>query len=239
MAVQKTRRAPTLRTNVLLLILLRLRRRRDPGLLGLHHARQCDGRAARHAVRRKADPVRSLARHGRADAGSGAGRDADPLADHRRLGAATRPIRTSRRAPSPSSSNTGSRSPTTPTSSSSTARATTTTTTRRTRMPASSSASPCIAITRAMPGTTRRRSLAPGCHLNVDHDDELDVTKVWINCVVTRRREGAGRARHRLDLTAFIRRWSISRKRACRRCSSISRAPSRRTATRASSTSTR
>src|SRR5690242_11062091 len=27
-------------------------------------------------------------------------------------------------------------------------------------------------------------ALGAGCHLNVDHDDELDVTKVWINCVI-------------------------------------------------------
>jgi len=47
--------------------------------------------------------------------------------------------------------------------------------------------------------------LDAGCHLNVDHDDELDVTKVWINCVV---KDGAmvlGVLGTGIDLTSFIR----------------------------------
>ena len=47
--------------------------------------------------------------------------------------------------------------------------------------------------------------LDAGCHLNVDHDDQLDVTKVWINCVI---KDGAtilGVLGTGLDLTSFIR----------------------------------
>src|SRR3569623_1970690 len=48
-------------------------------------------------------------------------------------------------------------------------------------------------------------ALDAGCHLNVDHDDQLDVTKVWINCVI---KDGAtilGMLGTGLDLTSFIR----------------------------------
>ena len=47
--------------------------------------------------------------------------------------------------------------------------------------------------------------LDAGCHLNVDHDDELDVTKVWINCVVKDGATVLGVLGTGLDLTAFIR----------------------------------
>lgn len=46
----------------------------------------------------------------------------------------------------------------------------------------------------------------PGCHLNVDHDDVLNVTKVWMNCVVTFEGEVMGIVGTGLDLTAFLRR---------------------------------
>ncbi|RUT34418.1 diguanylate cyclase [Arsenicitalea aurantiaca] len=48
-------------------------------------------------------------------------------------------------------------------------------------------------------------ALGEGCHLNVDNDDTLRVTKVWMNCVI---REGArvlGIVGTGLDLTSFIR----------------------------------
>jgi diguanylate cyclase (GGDEF)-like protein len=45
----------------------------------------------------------------------------------------------------------------------------------------------------------------PGCHLNVDHDDVLQVTKVWMNCVVTFEGEVMGIVGTGLDLTAFLR----------------------------------
>ena len=49
-------------------------------------------------------------------------------------------------------------------------------------------------------------ALDGGCHLNVDHDDELDLTKVFINCIV---RDGANKVLGVLgtgiDLTAFIK----------------------------------
>ena len=48
-------------------------------------------------------------------------------------------------------------------------------------------------------------ALGEGCHLNVDNDDELQVTKVWFNCVVTDGREPVGVLGSGLDLTAFIR----------------------------------
>ena len=47
--------------------------------------------------------------------------------------------------------------------------------------------------------------LTPGCHLNVDHDDELDVTKVWINCVISDGGKVLGVLGTGIDLTAFIR----------------------------------
>jgi len=48
-------------------------------------------------------------------------------------------------------------------------------------------------------------ALSEGCHLNVDHDDALAVTKVWFNCVVTDGETALGVLGSGLDLTAFIR----------------------------------
>ncbi len=48
-------------------------------------------------------------------------------------------------------------------------------------------------------------ALGSGCHLNVDHDDALGVTNVWINCVI---REGGtvlGVLGTGIDLTSFIK----------------------------------
>lgn len=44
----------------------------------------------------------------------------------------------------------------------------------------------------------------PGCQLNVDHDDNLAVTKVWINCVVERDGRTLGIIGTGLDLSTFI-----------------------------------
>lgn len=44
-----------------------------------------------------------------------------------------------------------------------------------------------------------------GCFANVDHDDVLRVTKVWINCIITDRGQVLGVAGTGLDLSAFIR----------------------------------
>jgi len=43
-----------------------------------------------------------------------------------------------------------------------------------------------------------------GCQLNVDHDDNLSVTKVWINCVVEQAGRVLGIVGTGLDLTTFI-----------------------------------
>lgn len=48
-------------------------------------------------------------------------------------------------------------------------------------------------------------ALGAGCHLNVDNDDELQVTKVWFNCVVTDGKVPVGVLGSGLDLTSFIR----------------------------------
>ena len=48
-------------------------------------------------------------------------------------------------------------------------------------------------------------SAGPGCQLNVDHDDTLAVTKVWINCVVAEGGKILGVLGTGLDLTSFIR----------------------------------
>ncbi|WP_222875205.1 GGDEF domain-containing protein [Terrihabitans soli] len=48
-------------------------------------------------------------------------------------------------------------------------------------------------------------NLESGCHLNVDHDDNLKVTKVWINCVVRDGRDVVGVLGTGVDLTQFIR----------------------------------
>jgi diguanylate cyclase (GGDEF)-like protein len=48
-------------------------------------------------------------------------------------------------------------------------------------------------------------SLGEGCHLNVDHDDVLAVTKVWINCVIRDGERVLGVLGTGLDLTAFVK----------------------------------
>jgi diguanylate cyclase (GGDEF)-like protein len=48
-------------------------------------------------------------------------------------------------------------------------------------------------------------ALGEGCHLNVDHDDVLAVTKVWINCVIRDADRVIGVLGSGLDLTSFIR----------------------------------
>ena len=48
-------------------------------------------------------------------------------------------------------------------------------------------------------------TLESGCHLNVDHDDNLKVTKVWINCVVRDGRDVVGVLGTGVDLSQFIR----------------------------------
>lgn len=48
-------------------------------------------------------------------------------------------------------------------------------------------------------------ALGEGCHLNVDNDDALKVTKVWFNCVVTDGQKPVGVLGSGLDLTSFIR----------------------------------
>ena len=48
-------------------------------------------------------------------------------------------------------------------------------------------------------------ALGEGCHLNVDHDDVLVVTKVWINCVIRDAERVIGVLGSGLDLTAFVR----------------------------------
>ncbi len=48
-------------------------------------------------------------------------------------------------------------------------------------------------------------SLGEGCHLNVDHDDVLAVTKVWINCVIRDGERVLGVLGSGLDLSAFVK----------------------------------
>lgn len=48
-------------------------------------------------------------------------------------------------------------------------------------------------------------ALGEGCHLNVDHDDVLAVTKVWINCVIRDGDRVIGVLGSGLDLTSFVR----------------------------------
>ncbi|KKB83882.1 diguanylate cyclase [Devosia limi DSM 17137] len=48
-------------------------------------------------------------------------------------------------------------------------------------------------------------ALGDGCHLNVDNDDTLRVTKVWMNCVVREGQQVLGILGTGIDLTAFIR----------------------------------
>ncbi|KPH81638.1 sensor domain-containing diguanylate cyclase [Bosea vaviloviae] len=47
--------------------------------------------------------------------------------------------------------------------------------------------------------------LGSGCHLNVDNDDNLKVTKVWINCIIRRGERVLGIIGTGVDLTQFIR----------------------------------
>lgn len=51
----------------------------------------------------------------------------------------------------------------------------------------------------------RTASLGEGCHLNVDHDDVLAVTKVWINCVIREGERVLGVLGTGLDLSAFVK----------------------------------
>ncbi|WP_244546310.1 diguanylate cyclase [Bosea sp. OK403] len=48
-------------------------------------------------------------------------------------------------------------------------------------------------------------ALGSGCHLNVDHDDNLQVTKVWINCVIRQGEHVLGIIGTGVDLSQFIR----------------------------------
>ncbi len=48
-------------------------------------------------------------------------------------------------------------------------------------------------------------ALGSGCHLNVDHDDVLVVTKVWINCIIRRDGKMLGIIGTGVDLSRFIR----------------------------------
>ncbi|AMJ61212.1 sensor domain-containing diguanylate cyclase [Bosea sp. PAMC 26642] len=48
-------------------------------------------------------------------------------------------------------------------------------------------------------------ALGSGCHLNVDHDDNLGVTKVWINCIIRRADKVLGVIGTGVDLSQFIR----------------------------------
>ncbi len=48
-------------------------------------------------------------------------------------------------------------------------------------------------------------ALGSGCHLNVDHDDALGVTNVWINCVVREGDRVLGVLGTGIDLSSFIK----------------------------------
>lgn len=48
------------------------------------------------------------------------------------------------------------------------------------------------------------RALGEGCHLNVDNDANLRVTKVWMNCVIHEGRNVLGVVGTGIDLSAFI-----------------------------------
>ncbi len=48
------------------------------------------------------------------------------------------------------------------------------------------------------------KSLGAGCHLNVDNDANLRVTKVWMNCVIREGRQVLGVLGTGIDLSAFI-----------------------------------
>src|SRR5690606_33433578 len=47
--------------------------------------------------------------------------------------------------------------------------------------------------------------MGQGCHLNVDHDDVLSVTNVWINCVMREGDKVLGVLGTGLDLSAFVK----------------------------------
>lgn len=70
------------------------------------------------------------------------------------------------------------------------------------------------------------------CLLNVDHDAQIDVTKLWINCVVRAGDRAIGIVGTGIDLTTFIRNVIESSPAGIVNSSSTNRAPSRRTATR-------
>lgn len=48
-------------------------------------------------------------------------------------------------------------------------------------------------------------AMGQGCHLNVDHDDELGVTNVWINCLIRDGDKVLGVLGTGIDLTSFIK----------------------------------
>jgi diguanylate cyclase (GGDEF)-like protein len=48
-------------------------------------------------------------------------------------------------------------------------------------------------------------ALGAGCHLNVDHDDTLGVTKVWMNCIIRQGEQVLGIIGTGVDLSQFIR----------------------------------
>jgi diguanylate cyclase (GGDEF)-like protein len=51
----------------------------------------------------------------------------------------------------------------------------------------------------------KTRALGSGCHLNVNRDDVLNVTKVWINCIISKDGVTLGVIGTGVDLTQFIR----------------------------------
>jgi diguanylate cyclase (GGDEF)-like protein len=71
-------------------------------------------------------------------------------------------------------------------------------------MPGLSCATLSIPATRATGGITTA-ALGAGCHLNVDNDDVLRVTKVWMNCVIREGHDVLGIVGTGVDLTSFIR----------------------------------
>ncbi|WP_186419616.1 sensor domain-containing diguanylate cyclase [Bosea sp. CS1GBMeth4] len=51
----------------------------------------------------------------------------------------------------------------------------------------------------------KTRALGKGCHLNVNRDEVLGVTKVWINCIIQKDGEVLGLIGTGVDLTQFIK----------------------------------
>src|ERR1044071_3150728 len=109
-----------------------------------------------------------------------------------------RPMPAKRRGALPNSSTTGLRSRTRATSSPSGARAIITSIMPTTNLRRRRSATLCRP-------TIKTINLESGCHLNVDHDDNLKVTKVWMNCVVRDGRDVVGVLGTGVDLSQFIR----------------------------------